>query len=175
MADVYEELQGMIGSEEGPFESAYEINRAMIFHWCKAMDDRNPLYINEDYARNSRYGGIIAPPPAAQAFRETPWPEPEVKAAKPGYQDSVMEKLHKAGYTQTVATTNGWEFFHPLRIGDRIRIKRRLASISPEKKTRTGVGFFVTNEQIYVNQKNEVACVQSFTTLHFKPPQAGKE
>ena len=174
MADVYSELQAMVGSEEGPFESAYEINKAMIFHWCKAMDDRNPLYTDEKYAKKSKYGGIVAPPPAAQAFREPPWPEPENKAKAPGYQDALMNKLHGAGYTQTVATTNGWEFLRPLRIGDRIKIKRRIASVSPEKTTRTGVGFFITNEQIYINQKGETVSVQSFTTLHFKPPQAKK-
>ena len=171
MTEIYDELQALIGSEEGPAESVYEINKAMILHWCKAMDDRNPLYTNEEYARKSKYGGIIAPPPAAQAFREGPWPEPEKNEETSGYGDTLRETLHKAGYTQTVATTNGWEFLRPLRVGDRISVKRRLASVSTEKKTRTGVGFFVTNEQIYLNQRGEKVAVQSFTTLHFKPPQ----
>jgi acyl dehydratase len=135
------------------------------------MDDRNPLYTNEEYAKKSKYGGIIAPPPAAQAFREGPWPEPEKKAEASGYSDRLREILHSAGYTQTVATTNAWEFFRPLRVGDRLSMRRKLASVSTEKKTRTGAGFFVTNETIYFNQKGEKVAVQPFTTLHFKPPQ----
>ena len=82
-----------------------------------------------------------------------------------------MGKLHEAGYTNIVATNNGWEFFRPLRVGDRLSTKGRLASISAEKKTRTGVGFFVTNETTYLNQKGEVVSKQSFTTYHFKAPQ----
>ena len=30
MAELYDELQALIGSEEGPFEAGYEVNRAMI-------------------------------------------------------------------------------------------------------------------------------------------------
>ena len=174
MADIYDELQAMIGSEEGPAESASEVNKAMILHWCKAMDDRDPLYTNEEYAKKSKYGGIIAPPAMAQTFSmDKPWPEPEKKAETSGYQDTLMKKLREAGYTETVATTNALEFFRPLRPGDRLSSKRRLASVSTEKKTRTGVGFFVTNETIYFNQKGEKVAVQPFTTLHFKPPQKG--
>jgi acyl dehydratase len=176
MTDIYDELQSMIGSEEGPNESILEVNKAMIFHWCKAMDDRNPLYTDEEFAKKSKYGSIIAPPPMAQAFcMDKPWPEPDVKESQSGYQDALMNKLHKAGYTETVATTNAVEVVGPIRAGDRLSSKRRLATVSPEKQTRTGVGFFITNEQIYTNQNGEVVCIQPFTTLHFKPPQARKE
>ena len=172
MADIYEELQALIGSEEGPADSVLEVSEAMILHWCKAMDDRNPLYTNAEYARKSKHGGIIAPPPMAQTFcMDRTWPEPEKKVEASGYQDTLMKKLREAGYTETVATTNALEFFRPFRPGDRLSSKRRLASVSTEKKTRTGVGFFVTNDQIYINQNGEVVCIQPFTTLHFKPPQ----
>lgn len=173
MAVIYEELQAMVGLEEGPEESILEVNKAMILHWCKAMDDRNPLYTDEKYAKKSKYGGIIAPPPMVQTFcMDAPWPEPQKKkAAATGYADKLRETLHKAGYNQTVATTNALEIIRPLRVGDRLSSKRRLASVSPEKQTRTGTGFFVTNERIYLNQKGEVICIQPFTTLHFKAPQ----
>jgi len=172
MADTYEQLQALVGSEEGPDNSILEVNEAMILHWCKAMDDRNPLYTNEEYAKKSKYGGIIAPPPMVQTFcMDAPWPEQEKKADASGYADKLRETLHGAGYNQTVATTNALEIVRPLRVGDHLRAKRRLANVSPEKQTRTGVGFFVTNERIYLNQKDEVVCIQPFTTLHFKAPK----
>ena len=176
MAELYDELQALIGAEEGPIGSIYEVNQAMIWHWCKAMDDRNPVYTDEEYAKKSKYGGIIAPPQMAQTFTmDAPWPEPEKKDEAPGYRDKLTEKLHKAGYTETVATVNSYEFFGPVRPGDRLSTKRRLASVSTEKTTRIGVGFFVTNDYVYLNQKGEVVAIQPFTTLHFKPPQPRKE
>lgn len=42
--DVYTKLQAMVGEEAGPFEAVDEVNRAMIRHWCEAMEDENPLY-----------------------------------------------------------------------------------------------------------------------------------
>ena len=38
---------------------AYEY---LIKKFADAMDDRNPLYWDEEYAGNSRFGSIIAPP-----------------------------------------------------------------------------------------------------------------
>jgi len=34
----------------------------VIRHFADAMGDRNPLWRREDYAKNTRWGGIIAPP-----------------------------------------------------------------------------------------------------------------
>ena len=33
-----------------------------IRHWAYGCGDDNPLYLDEEYARKTRYGGIIAPP-----------------------------------------------------------------------------------------------------------------
>lgn len=175
MVDVYEELQALIGTEEGPSVAGWEVNKAMIQHWCEAMEDGNPLYLDEEYAKKSKYGGIIAPPPMIQTFGGGPrWPVPE-SGGQSRATNRITEILHEGGYTQTVATTNAWEFFLPVLVGDRLSRKSRFATVSPEKKTRTGFGHFTTNETIYFNQRGEKVAVQSFTTLRFKPPERGKE
>jgi len=58
--EVYEKLLAMVGEEAGPFEAPNAVNEAMIRHWCEAMEDGNPLYSDEEYAKKSKYGGIIA-------------------------------------------------------------------------------------------------------------------
>ena len=45
-----------------------EVTRDSIRHWAHATGDRNPLYLDESYARASRYGGLIAPPCQLYAF-----------------------------------------------------------------------------------------------------------
>ena len=47
---LYEDLQALVGKEAGPFDSNDEINKAMIRHWCEAMEDGNPIYTDEEYA-----------------------------------------------------------------------------------------------------------------------------
>jgi uncharacterized protein len=170
LAEIYDKLQAMVGSEEGPFPCTYEVNKPMIQHWCKAMEDNNPLYTDEAYAKKSKYGGIVAPPAMVQVW-SMERPQPSGKEADAAYQPKLYKMLADAGYTATVATNNSLEFFRMLRIGERLSIKSRFASVSPEKTTRTGVGFFVVNEKIYLDSKGEVVCIQPFTTFHFKPAQ----
>ncbi len=53
--------------ETGYKMGAYRMTRRVatvdaIQQFCDAIGDFNPLYRNRDYVKNSRYGGIIAPP-----------------------------------------------------------------------------------------------------------------
>src|SRR5512139_2063685 len=38
------------------------ITKDLIRHFCDAVGDKNPLYRWDEYAKFTRYGGIIAPP-----------------------------------------------------------------------------------------------------------------
>ena len=103
MADAFEELQGMVGQESELRRCKDDVNKAMIRHWCEAMEDGNPLYTDEAYAKQSKYGGIIAPPQMVQAF-STPalWPKGE---GKPDPFAAAVKKMGDAGYFGIVATT----------------------------------------------------------------------
>jgi acyl dehydratase len=167
MSGVFEELQTLIGKESKLEVCKDEVNKAMIRHWCEAMEDGNPLYTDEEYAKKSKYKGIIAPPQMVQAFSTPPlWPKRE-KGPDPFAKAVHMVK--EGGYFGIVATTTTQEYFLPMRPGDQLSFKVKLADVSPEKVTRIGTGHFITAEYTYINQKEEVVCVQSFTILTFKP------
>jgi len=164
--EVYEKLLAMVGEEAGPFEAPNAVNEAMIRHWCEAMEDGNPLYSDEEYAKKSKYGGIIAPPQMVQAYCMPPlWPKRELQDPL----GKAVQIMDEAGYHGVVATTTSQEYFRPMRPGDRLNSTIRLASVSPEKTTRLGKGHFITSEYIYKNQKGEVVCIQPFTILKFIP------
>jgi acyl dehydratase len=42
------------------------VNVPMIRHWVDALDDRNPVYLDEELAATTRFGGIVAPPAMLQ-------------------------------------------------------------------------------------------------------------
>lgn len=173
MPDLYEELQAAIGKETPLVEGPDEVNKAMIRHWCEAMENGNPLYTDEEYAKKSNYGGIIAPPEMVQAYILGPlWPKKELPESP---VDSVLKKLDEAGYKAVIATNTAQEYFRPLYLGDRVSYKSKFISISPEKTTRVGKGYFVTWEYTYINQKGELICKQPFTVLKFKPAEAPRE
>lgn len=164
--DVYEKVLAMVGQEAGPFEAPDEVNKPMIRHWCEAMQDGNPLYSDEEYARQGRHGGVVAPPQMVQAFCMAPlWP----RRAMNDPQGNAVQMMMAAGFSGVVATTTSQEYFKPLLLGDRLSYTIKFVSVSPEKATRLGTGHFLTSEYTYRNQNGEVVCVQPFTVLMFKP------
>ncbi len=54
--------RSMIGVEHLVKPNCEVASQDAIRHWCYGIGDTNPLYLDEDYARGTRYGGIIAPP-----------------------------------------------------------------------------------------------------------------
>ena len=167
MRGAFEELQAVVGQESELQVCKDDVNKAMIRHWCEAMEDGNPLYTDEAYAKTSRYGGVVAPPQMVQAFSTPPlWPKRE------GKQDPFAKAVNRMGddgYFGIVATTTTQEYLVPMRPGDQLSFKVKLAGLSAEKTTRIGTGHFVTAEYTYINQKDEAVCIQSFTVLTFKP------
>lgn len=168
MSDVYEQVQAMVGKESSPKPGPDNVDKAMIRHWCEAMEDDNPLYTDEEIAGKSEYKGIIAPPQMVQSYCMSPiWPVAAVGEKDPF--GKAVDMMQEAGYFGIVATTTRYKFHESMQPGDRIYQKVKLASVSPEKKTRLGTGYFLTAEQTYTNQNDDLICVQSFTVLTFKP------
>jgi acyl dehydratase len=161
-ASVYDELKAMIGQDQPEMVATDEVCKQMIRHWCEAIQDANPLYTDEEYARKSRYGSIIAPPAMVQAWVIPPlWPPKEMPAVYRG----VFEACARGGFDQVIDTDCEMEFVRPLFPGDRARAVTGVCGVTMEKDTRLGRGHFVTLESTYSNQRGEPVCVQRVTLL----------
>ncbi len=137
----------------------------MIRHWVEVMEDGNPLYSDSEYAANSEYGGIIAPPMQVQVYiMEQQWPKAE---REPSPMESFVEVLADAGYAAIVATQQEQEYFEPMKLGDEISYTISVDKVSDEKQTARGPGYFVTFIWTYKNQRDELVCKQSFTILAY--------
>jgi acyl dehydratase len=158
-----EKDKGLIGRESAPIYAPDEVCRPMIRHWVEAVEDTNPLYTDEEYARSSKYGGIIAPPQMMMVWcmpRMWPWPE---------FPWVPMAELELPGdYDTYVATDMSFEFYLPVRPGDILSYTMKLDGVSEEKKTRIGKGHFITTTQIYRNQRGEVVGKEIRTVLKYK-------
>jgi hypothetical protein len=77
--------------------------------------------------------------------------------------------LDEAGYSSTVATNSEFEIERYPRLGDVISATAVYESVSDEKKTSLGIGFFLTWVTTYTDQNGEVLGRQRFRVLRFRP------
>ncbi|MBI3044023.1 MAG: MaoC family dehydratase N-terminal domain-containing protein [Betaproteobacteria bacterium] len=80
-----------------------EVTRDSVRHWAHATGDRNPLFLDESYARASRHGGLIAPPCQLYAFSRI----------SIGYRGGLP------GVHSFFAGSH-WRWHEPVRVGERI-------------------------------------------------------
>lgn len=68
--DEIERLKSRLGSLVNPREEPYltEVTRDAIRHWAWGTGDRNPLYLDHDYARAAGHADVIGPPAMLYAF-----------------------------------------------------------------------------------------------------------
>ena len=122
--EVRDRLETYVGKPIGrPTVAPDPVNVPMIRHWVAALDDRNPIYLDEAFAGSTRHGGIVAPPAMLQTWT-MPSPKIEGIAERGGSPveidaDNVIRALDREGFTGTLATNSELEFVRYLRPGDR--------------------------------------------------------
>lgn len=148
------------------------VNVPMIRHWVEAMEDDNPVYLDEDAAKATGRDGIVAPASMVQAWTMRGYAASVRPSGERTGSDELTELLAEGGYTSVVATDSEFEFHRELVPGDHVSVEEVVESISPEKKTALGAGRFVTTVRTYRDAGGEVVATQRWRLLRFKP--AGK-
>jgi acyl dehydratase len=167
-------LEKYVGKPMGaPSLAPDPVNVPMIRHWVAALDDRNPVYLDEAAAVKSRHGGLVAPPAMLQAWG-MPTPKIEGIAERGGapvesFGDNVVRALDAEGFTGTLATNSELEFVRYLRPGDQLRTSNRLETVSDRKTTGLGQGYFVTWSTTFETTDGEVVGRQLFRIFKFDP------
>lgn len=166
-------LVGKPLGEGGPQAAPDPVNQPMIRHWAAAFEDANPVYVDADAARDSRFGGIVAPPlmlqtwtmatPKVTGIRERGGSPVEDGGAE------VLRLLDEDGLVGTLATNSEFEIDRYLHLGDVVTAETVLESVSPEKRTRLGRGRFVTWITTYTDQHGDRVGRQTFRILKFDP------
>ncbi|MBI4198472.1 MAG: MaoC family dehydratase N-terminal domain-containing protein [Chloroflexi bacterium] len=144
---ITDELRNAVGVESEP--EVYEVEKGAINRFAEAIDDPNPLYRDEAAARSSHLGGIVAPPTFFRAMRAGP---PRVRVESP------LKRNLDGG--------SEWEFYEPVRPGDRIAVTQRLAGVV-QRPGRLGPMVIMTRETRYVNQLGQLVAIQRSTGISY--------
>ncbi len=158
-----EEITKFIGKSTGT--STFQVEKEAIRRFADSVQDYNPLYWDEKYAKKSRYGAIIAPPGLIctpwYASRATPW------GGKDAGVGAMMQgpNMAKAGFGRVLDGGVEWEFFKPVKAGDTIKAEPSIKDIMV-REGRTGKMVFIIRETTYTNQNGEVVAKTRGTSIH---------
>ena len=154
-----DELRAWIG-REAVYTAPEELGRPAIRYFALATGDDNPLYRDEAVARQSRHGGLIAPPTLVCETNQLY----TLPLDGNGYIGHNWDLPLADG--RFIRGGNEYEFFQPVRPDDRITVTWRIVDIY-ERKTRQGGSLvFVISEARYANQRGELLAVNRETNIH---------
>ena len=127
-----------IGEEWEP--RVYEIEKGMIQRFVQAIDDPNPLWQDEEYAKKSQYGGIIAPPTFILII---------------GFEQIQQQVSQSIPYGTVLHGATDLECYQPVRPGEVVTVTTKIANIR-ERQGKMGKMAFITFENTYKNQRQEL-------------------
>jgi uncharacterized OB-fold protein/acyl dehydratase len=163
--DVLDRVRPYVGRPaESTVEARDPVNVPMIRHWCDAMGDTNPAYLDEAVAKATRHGGLVAPAAMLQAWCMD----------KPGGElhdlvTEVMDAFNDAGFTSVVATNYEQDYHRELRPGDLLREERTVEDVSELKQSKLGAGHFVTMLNTYRDERGDIVGTSRMRVLRFRP------
>ena len=166
---IPEEIKKLIGTSGAV--KYYEVEKGAIRRFAEAVDDTNPLFQDEEYARKSKYGGIIAPP----GFFG--WPQKQARGSPLAvdFPPELEAAFEKAGYPLFLVLDGGmeYEFFLPVRAGDILSAITTVRNL----RERTGEGGSIIVsflDTVYHNQAGEMVAKQQLMFVRRSlnsPPQ----
>ena len=146
------DARAMVGAET-PWGMPFEVEKGAVLRFARSIGDKNPLYIDEVYARAIPPGRI---------------PVPEAS----GFFDFNMESGHEREITwriplplvKRVRVKDEYEMLRPIYVGDAIQARSRVLDIY-EKEGRTGRIIFILAETEYRNQNGAVVMRHRITSV----------
>jgi acyl dehydratase len=135
-----EELKKKVGVDWPPL--VYDIEKGMIRRFAQAVGDPNPLWQDEEYASQSGYGGIVAPPTFALIM---------------GF-DRMLQSLNLDSSLTVLHGSTELECHQPIRPGDIITVTTRIANVR-QRQGKVGETLFVTFDMSCRNQKQELVAM----------------
>lgn len=140
-------MRAFVGVESEPV--TYDIEKHAVERFACAVGEDDPVYSDEEFARSSEYGGLIAPPTFLRSLLPGRYPKPFPEP-----------------FAHILDGGSEYEFFGPVRVGDRVTVTRSIRKLF-EKEGRLGPMLFKVAEIRYVNQLGELVATQHTTTITY--------
>jgi acyl dehydratase len=175
MEDIYitPEIKALIGREGAPQTSGEPVERGEVRRFAQAVMDDDPIFWDDAYARNTRYGGVVAPPlfPLFAHRRPPGSADPLATAATDpdfdgfvGLSTSGLPPVSLPMLPRLLNGGNEVEFYQLPKLGDHITARAKYLDIY-EKTGRSGTMVFIVVETRYTNQHDELLMISRLTLI----------
>ena len=169
----WEEAEALVGEVIGMQRGADAVELGSIRRWLEPKEFDCPLHLDEAAARRAGHDGVVAPSTMALTYGLEPYWQAGDACQRIGDAPRqipipVIFDV-PAPCTLSFATSVTAEFFAPMRLGDRLTITSRLASLT-RKTLKVGDGAFFRQQDTYVNQRDETVAVVLLDIFRFSPP-----
>jgi acyl dehydratase len=147
-----EEMKNKLGIEIGP--QVYEIERCMIRKYAAAIESSNPLWCDEQYAKNTQYGTLVTPPSFLMDVCHLCEQEDWVMAVgQPGV------KLLNGSMEQ--------ENYQVVKAGDTIYVTGKLVELNERESKKLGKMLVMVLERTFKNQRGEIVAKGRFNFIKY--------
>jgi len=155
---ITEDVRALIGQEFPPERNRFAISEEMACDVADAIEDPNPLYVDADYARKSRFGALLCPPLAT-------WKDitPPIGYFGAGQESHFQVPLPFNGYGLNGGSD--WQFLRPVLVGTWITRQFRVLDIF-EKQGRSGALVFVVRQETQTDQQGQVINLAKRVSIH---------
>ena len=170
------EVKAMIGVAGDVVESWGVVDAEYLRRFTQAVMDPDPMFWDQDYAKQSRYGEIVTPP-IMVSYMSSRVPPGEEDAVTRAFEENPVSdgigSVHRHGELPTVPTNlvrvlnagNELEIYKYPSIGDKVFFQNKYSDIR-ERVGRDGKPFLIiTRETKYWNQQDEVLCITRASTI----------
>lgn len=142
----YDRQVARLVGKEKTIHAFEEIGKEAIRRFAATIDDHNPLYWDEQFAKKSEYGGIVAPPTLIFEVNYDIGEE---------IDDSERARKWIGFGEDWQRAANEYQIFQLVRPDDVITIKHNIIEAT-EKQGKNGRLIFITDEVTYTNQRGEL-------------------
>lgn len=143
-----EARQTVLRWESAPITQTVE--KGHVWFFANAIDDPNPLWSNELFARKTRFGGLVSPPTYLRTLTSV-----------------IPEMPEFAEFDRALDAGSQWEYGEPVRVGDTITAVSRVANLM-QRSLNLGPAIFLVLETTYTNQFGELVAKQRSTLIRFR-------